>query len=96
MDIKANVLLIARALLDVPDHRRYGYQLMRETGLRHSSMYQALHRMENQGWLTSYLEPGDPRQLGRRRRRYYELTELGSRAVVDSLRQWTAVLRGDM
>lgn len=96
MDIKANTLLISSALLNVPDHRRYGYQLMRDTGLGHSSMYTALHRMQNQGWLTSYLEPGDPKVLGRRRRRYYELTEDGERAFTDSFRFWASLLRGQV
>lgn len=92
MDFKANVLRISRALLDVPDHRRYGYQLMRVTGLGHSSMYQALHRMQDEGWLTSYIEPGDARVLGRKPRRYYELTELGQRVFTEGLREWAAIL----
>lgn len=92
MDFKANVLRISRALLDVPDHRRYGYQLMQITGLGHSSMYQALHRMQDDGWLTSYIEPGDPKVLGRRPRRYYELTEHGERLFTEELRSWADLL----
>lgn len=94
MDVTANVLLISRALLDVPDHRRYGYELMQLTKLRNGSMYTALHRMEDNGWLTSYWEPGNPRELGRKRRRYYELTEVGQRQVEGHLRHWVATLRG--
>lgn len=95
VDITANVLRISRSLLDFPDNRRYGYELMRETGLRSPSMYKALHRMQDEGWLTSYLETGDPKMLGRRRRRYYELTETGRAAVVDQLARWARVLRGE-
>lgn len=94
VEITANVLRISRSLLDVPDNRRYGYELMRETGLRSPSMYKALHRMQDDGWLTSYLEPGDPRQLGRRRRRYYVLTDEGRAYAEGNLRRWFDVLRG--
>lgn len=94
MDITANVLRISRSLLDVGDHRRYGYELMRETGLRSPSMYKALHRMQDAGWLTSYLEPGDPRVLGRRRRRYYVLTDEGRTHAQRNLREWVDTLRG--
>lgn len=95
VDITANVLKISRSLLDVPDHRRYGYELIRSTGLRQTSMYRSLHHMEAHGWLISYLEEGDPRVLGRRLRRYYQLTETGHEAIVGHLQHWSAVLRGD-
>lgn len=94
MDVTTNVLLISRALLDVPDHRRYGYELMAITRLKTASMYQALHRMEDSGWLTSYWESGNPKELGRKRRRYYELTELGQMRVEGHLRHWLEMLRG--
>lgn len=94
MDVTANVLLISRALLDVPDHRRYGYELMAVTRLKTASMYQALRRMEDAGWLTSYWESGNPRDLGRRRRRYYELTDVGRRTAGAYLRHWLETLRG--
>lgn len=91
--ITTNILLISRSLLDVPDYRRYGYELMHVTGLKPASMYQALHRMQDEGWLTSYLEPGEPQQLGRKRRRYYELTEYGEQIVRTQLRAWSVRLR---
>lgn len=94
MDVTANVLLISRSLVDVPDNRRYGYELMRTTGLRPASMYQVLRRMEADGWVTSYWEDGDPRVLGRRRRRYYELTDRGRTLAVAQLRRWSETLRG--
>jgi DNA-binding PadR family transcriptional regulator len=95
MDVTANVLLISRALLDVPDQRRYGYELMAMTRLRTASMYQTLHRMEDNGWLTSYWETGNPRDLGRKRRRYYELTESGERTAKAHLKHWLETLRGE-
>jgi DNA-binding PadR family transcriptional regulator len=95
VDITANVLRISRSLLDVSDNRRYGYELMRETGLRSPSMYKALHRMQDAGWLTSYLEVGDPKLLGRRRRRYYVLTDEGRQHAQDNLRLWVDALRGN-
>lgn len=93
VEVTTNVLLISRALLDVDDHRRYGYELMHITGLKAASMYQALHRMQDEGWLTSYLEEGDPRQLGRKKRRYYELTERGEYLARTHLRVWAERLR---
>lgn len=94
MDVTANVLLISRSLLDVPDNRRYGYELMRATGLKPASMYQVLRRMDADEWVTSYWEPGDPRELGRKRRRYYELTDRGRALATAELRRWTESLRG--
>lgn len=92
--ITANVLKISRALLDAPDEGRYGYELMRSTRLTSTSMYKALHRMQASGWLTSYLEDADPRELLRPRRRYYQLTEQGDTMITRYLQHWTSVLRG--
>lgn len=92
MHVTANVLAVSRALLDVPDHRRYGYELMAIVGLPDSSMYKLLHRMEDNGWLESSLEPGDPRTLGRKRRRYYVLTELGQERTEREMRRWVKYL----
>ena len=99
MDVTTNELMISRWLLDVPDHRRYGYELMQQTGLGSASMYQALHRMEQNGWLTSYLEPLGVAERGRRRRggrrRFYELTDEGREHMTRQVRDWLARLRGD-
>lgn len=88
MNVTANVLAISRALVDVPDNRRYGWDLMKVTRLRPASMYKALHRMEGEGWLESYREDGDPRDLGRKLRRYYVLTDLGRDRARDELAHW--------
>lgn len=96
MEITANVLRISRSLLDAPDQRRYGYELMICTGLASPSMYKALHRMEAAGWLESYPEPGTHKTLGRAPRRYYEITGQGRMLLKRHIKRWASMLRGDL
>ncbi len=71
---------------------KYGYQIMRELeeksegyfSLTAASLYPALHQLEEDGLARSEWRAGQ----GNRRRKYYTLTEVGQKALVDHLAEW--------
>lgn len=80
-------------ILDViGNEAKYGYQIMRELeeksegyfSLTAASLYPALHQLEEDGLVKSEWQAGQ----GKRRRKYYTLTEAGQRALVDHLAEW--------
>jgi PadR family transcriptional regulator, regulatory protein PadR len=77
------VLLV---LLDSPREETYGFELTRAAGLPSGTVYPILRRLEDTGWIVSRWEILDEHRPGRRRRRYYRLTDEGilkSRQAVD-------------
>lgn len=73
-----NVLAILRAVLDAPEpsRERFGYEIVRETGLTSGSVYPVLHRLEEEeGWLVSDEKPSPTK--GRPHRRCYRFTDAG-------------------
>lgn len=69
----------------------YGYditqQVLSRSGgvfqLKEGSLYPALHRLERQKLLTSFWEEADGR-----RRKYYEITATGSKALEAKKQEW--------
>lgn len=68
--------------------RLYGLQLSDQTGLKSGTLYPVLARLERAGWVVSAWEEGNPRDIGRPRRRYYELSGLGQRAGAAALAEF--------
>ena len=64
------------------DQRSSGYFEMKE-GL----LYPALHRMQQKGWLSSEWQSVDGR-----RRKYYQLTHLGSKMLEEQAVEWKRFL----
>ena len=54
-----------------------GAEIAKRTKLQSGTLYPILARLEEAKWLESTWEAGDPRELGRPRRRLYQLTGLG-------------------
>jgi PadR family transcriptional regulator PadR len=48
------------------------------------SLYPALHRFENRGWVTSYWRTTENNRIAR----YYELTAAGRHALAEELARW--------
>lgn len=71
---------VALALSDEPFGRHWGYDLSRRSGVRSGVMYPVLERMLAEGWLADGWEQANA-DLRRPRRRYYELTQDGRRAI---------------
>lgn len=85
-----SIQLMLLALLKEKDH--YGYEIIRELEIRseevfclkEGTLYPVLHRMQNQGLVTSYeKEAGNGK-----RRKYYRITEKGLRQLAAEKEEW--------
>jgi len=82
-------LLILKALALAPLHG-WGIsnriRLMSRDAFRvgQGSLYPALHRYENRGWVTSYWRTTEHNRIAR----YYGLTAAGKRALGDGIARW--------
>jgi PadR family transcriptional regulator PadR len=73
----------------------YGYQISQQLEKRSDGyfkmnqglLYPALHRMQQNGWLTAYWQTIDGR-----RRKYYALTPLGREALGEQSAEWKTFL----
>lgn len=65
---------VLKVFLEDPDQPRYGFELMKLTGLASGSLYPMLARLEGGGWLTRGKEDIDPRAAGRPARTHYMIT----------------------
>jgi len=64
-----------------------GAEIGKRTGLQSGTLYPILARLEKVKWLQSKWEQGDPSELGRPRRRLYQLTGLGVRSARSTYRE---------
>jgi len=79
IDITPKMARVLKVFLETPHQPRYGFEIMRLTGLASGSLYPMLARLEQAGWLAKGRENIDPRTAGRPARVNYTLT--GSAAV---------------
>jgi PadR family transcriptional regulator PadR len=85
-------LLILRALILEPDHglgitRRIAQVTKGTFDVKPGSLFPALHRLEERGWLTS--QWGE--SASRRRAKYYALTTAGRRQIDTEMANWQRV-----
>jgi len=73
-------LLVALAV--APGAELCGVDIAREIDLNNGGIYVTLHDLAEAGWVESRWEDGDPRRLGRPRRRYYRITPQGLELTV--------------
>jgi PadR family transcriptional regulator PadR len=71
-------LAVLRVLLDHPLQQHYGLEIAKAAGLPSGSLYPMLANLERIGWVTSDWEQVDEHEVGRPRRRYYQLTPDGA------------------
>ena len=71
-----------------------GAEIGRVTRLKSGTLYPILLRLEKAGWLESFWESETPEELGRPRRRFYQLTALGARNARAGVRDLTSVIGG--
>lgn len=71
---------VALALASDAASQHWGYDLSKRAGVRSGVMYPVLQRMLDAGWLTDGWERADDVRK-RPRRRYYQLTDQGRRAI---------------
>lgn len=86
-------------LVALADGERHGYSIMQEVAertaggvrLSPSTLYSAIKRLLEAGYIEELQERPDP-EHDDERRRYYRLTKAGRRAAVEEARQWEKVL----
>jgi PadR family transcriptional regulator, regulatory protein PadR len=81
LDITPKMAKVLKVFLEDPSKSRYGFELMRRTGLSSGTVYLMLARMEEAGLLTSGKEDIDPRSEGRPARRCYTISGAAAAAV---------------
>jgi len=57
--------------------------------VEHGSLYPALHRLEDRGWIASFWGTSE----NNRRARYYRLTRAGRRQLADQTSRWDDLVR---
>jgi PadR family transcriptional regulator, regulatory protein PadR len=81
MKLTNALVQVALAIMSSPDDRLWGYNLSKQAEVRSGVLYPILHRMHEEGWLVDGWENLDPAIDKRPPRRYYRLTEEGSRQL---------------
>ena len=74
LDITPKMATVLKVFLEDPDQPRYGFELMKLTGMASGSLYPMLARLESAGWLTRGKEDIDQRAAGRPARTNYTIT----------------------
>jgi DNA-binding PadR family transcriptional regulator len=88
--IGGSSILLVLSLLEEMD--RYGYEIIKELEIRsdktfqfkEGSLYPVLHKLENDGYVKSYMAKGDTGK----ERRYYQITKSGKKQLVDEKEKW--------
>ncbi len=85
-------VLILKVLALEPMHglgisRRVGQVTSGTFQVKPGSLFPALHRMQEAGWLTSFWGESE----NRRRAKFYQLTNLGRRRLKEETTQWARI-----
>jgi PadR family transcriptional regulator, regulatory protein PadR len=83
---------VLRAFLADPAAPRYGYDLMKASGLPSGTLYPMLSRLQDEGLVSSAWEPAEAG--GRPPRRYYRLTDEGIETGRQELARADSARRG--
>lgn len=92
--MKGSIDILLLSLLQ--KREMYGYEMVKQLkensndlyNMSEGTLYPALKRLENKGWLASYWENADSG-----RRKYYRLTQDGKKELEKKLGQWNQVSR---
>lgn len=74
LDITPKMARVLKIFLEDPDQPRYGFELMKLTGMASGSLYPMLAKFQGAGWLVKGKEDIDPRTAGRPARTNYTIT----------------------
>jgi DNA-binding PadR family transcriptional regulator len=81
LEITPKMAKVLKIFLRDPTEPRYGFELMKLTGMASGSLYPMLARLEEAGWLTRGKENIDPHQKGRPARLHYTITGAAATAA---------------
>lgn len=77
-----------------PERKRFGLDILKDTGISSGSLYPILHRLEGEGLLRAEWEPLENATAnGRRPRRLYRLDKFRADRANDALEEWRAAHR---
>jgi PadR family transcriptional regulator PadR len=65
---------VLKVFLEDPGQPRYGFEMMKLTGMASGSLYPLLAKLETAGWLKRAKEDIDPSAAGRPARMHYTIT----------------------
>jgi len=87
-------LLVLQTLIPGPAHGHTIAHLIEHRSedvlqVEHGSLYPALHRLENRGWIASFWGTSE----NNRRARYYRLTALGRQQLQEQTNNWDRLVR---
>src|SRR5437773_8023201 len=87
-------LLILRTLVVGPAHgHTIAYAIERQSDevlqVEHGSLYPALHRLEDRGWIASFWGTSE----NNRKAKYYRLTPAGRKQLVAQSTRWEQIVR---
>jgi transcriptional regulator len=87
-------MLILRTLVSGPAHGQTIAHLIEQGSedvlqIEHGSLYPALHRLENRGWLASFWGTSE----NNRKAKYYRLTPAGRKQLASQSSRWQQVAR---
>jgi PadR family transcriptional regulator, regulatory protein PadR len=85
-----STILLLLSLLEESD--RYGYEIIKELETRsdkafqfkEGTLYPILHKLENIGYVKSYMSKGDTGK----ERRYYQITKAGKKQLAEEKEKW--------
>lgn len=88
--IGGSTILLLLSLLEETD--RYGYEIIKELEQRsdkafqfkEGTLYPVLHKLENSGYIKSYMSKGDTGKV----RRYYQVTKAGKNQLAEEKKKW--------
>jgi PadR family transcriptional regulator PadR len=92
--VTTQTLRVLGAFTTSRDDELSGAMIAKKTGLQSGTLYPILARLEQAKWLESEWEVGDPRELGRPRRRLYRLTGFGAKNAESAFREVTKMIGG--
>jgi PadR family transcriptional regulator len=81
LEITPKMAKVLKIFLENPGQARYGFELMKLTGMASGSLYPMLARLEEAGWLTRGKENIDPHTEGRPPRLHYTITGAAATAA---------------
>jgi PadR family transcriptional regulator PadR len=90
--LTTQTLKVLGVFMSRPSVEFSGAEIARITGLASGTLYPILLRLENAKWVESVWESGDPRELGRPRRRLYGMTAVGKKYARSAIREFAAAI----
>jgi PadR family transcriptional regulator, regulatory protein PadR len=92
--LTAQTLKLLGAFMNSESEELSGADIAKRTSLQTGTLYPILVRLEQAKWLESRWEEGDPKLLGRPRRRLYRVTGLGVKSARAAFREIAEISGG--